>query len=88
VTLNGESVSELTRRPDFMQLLNHVHVSEPSLLPAPASTQLLAQTLSELQGAGYKGAASIEMKQQAGGLKVIRDCLASLRSAAEAGGFE
>jgi len=87
VALNGESVGELARRPEVMHLVNHVHVSEPNLLPAPASLLLLAHTLSELRTVGYNGAVSIEMKQQEGGLTVIENCLASLKSAAEAGGL-
>ena len=85
--LNGESVRELLGLREVIHLVNHVHVSEPNLLPAPANPQLLAQTLGALRMAGYRKGVSIEMKQQSGGLAVIEDCLASLKSAAEAGGL-
>lgn len=86
VALNGESVRELAVRPEVMRMVNHVHVSEPNLLPAPTSPELLVETLRVLKMVGYTGAVSIEMKQQDGGLTVIQDCLALLKSAAEAGG--
>lgn len=87
VAMNGESVRELACRPEVMKLVNHVHVSEPNLLPAPSSQQVLAEALGHIRMMDYQGAVSIEMKQQEGGLGVIQECLASLKSAAEAVGL-
>ena len=65
--------------------LNHVHVSEPHLAPAPKQPSDLAAVLNALRKAAYDKAVSIEMKRPPDGLVGIRSALRSLASAAAAG---
>lgn len=48
--------------------LNHVHVSESNLAPAPANVASLVPVLQALDAHGYDGAVSIEMKRPVDGL--------------------
>ncbi len=48
--------------------LNHVHVSEPQLAPAPAPDTDIAPVLAALKASGYERAVSIEMKRAPDGL--------------------
>lgn len=45
-----------------VDLISHVHVSEPDLAPAPADVAQAARAFSALNRAGYAGWCSIEMK--------------------------
>jgi len=65
--------------------LNHVHVSEPHLAPAPKQPSHVAPVLWALRKAAYDKAVSIEMKRPPDGLVGIRAALRSLASAAAAG---
>lgn len=59
-------------RPDEIELISHVHISEPDLAPIekrPEHSLLLHQLLS----AGYKGWFSVEMKKTDS--KILRACL-------------
>ncbi|KAA8606148.1 hypothetical protein AL036_15875 [Salipiger aestuarii] len=51
--------------------LNHVHVSEPQLAPAPAPDTDLAPVLAALKASGYDRAVSIEMKRAPDGLAEV-----------------
>ncbi len=66
---------------DLAMRLNHVHVSEPNLAPAPADAAFLIPVLKQLRAAGYNKAVSIEMKRHAEGLPALQDCIAALRAA-------
>jgi sugar phosphate isomerase/epimerase len=79
--MNGGFDGLPARLPALCPQLNHVHVSEPDLAPAPAPTTTLAPILSELRAQGYRHAVSIEMKRPAGGLPVLRDAVARLVAA-------
>jgi sugar phosphate isomerase/epimerase len=67
--------------PRIIPHLNHVHVSEPNLAPAPKRAQDLAQVLRGLQKAGYDKSVSIEMKRTQDGLKSVRAAITRFTSA-------
>lgn len=48
---------------DNISLIGHVHVSEPSLAPAPADVTMTATILRTLKQSGYKKWISLEMKE-------------------------
>lgn len=87
VALNQERIGELLSIVELSSWLNHVHVSEPHLEPAPSDRALLSPVLAELRAMGYKHSVSVEMKQQGGGLEVIKRSLTAFRSAATAAGL-
>jgi sugar phosphate isomerase/epimerase len=60
--INGAFANTPALIADAGALLSHVHVSEPQLAPAPADAAQAASVLRALDGAGYGGAVSIEMK--------------------------
>ena len=72
------SLSELSPR------LNHVHVSEPDLAPAPADAAALVPVLRGLRAAGYAKAVSIEMKRPPQGLPEVRRAVTRLAAAHQA----
>jgi sugar phosphate isomerase/epimerase len=72
----------------LMPKLNHVHVSEPELAPAPAEPEGLAAVLSALAKHGYTKAVSIEMRRPESGLEGVRNSLAALVQAARASGMK
>jgi sugar phosphate isomerase/epimerase len=76
--MNGSFASVPTRLPDLAPSLNHVHVSEPDLAPAPADAGALVPVLQGLAAAGYAKAVSIEMKRPAQGLADVRRAVARL----------
>ncbi|MBQ4824475.1 sugar phosphate isomerase/epimerase [Leisingera sp. HS039] len=63
--------------------LNHVHISEPFLEPAPKSTAAAATVLEALRNAEYDGWVSIEMKRHQDGLSAVEQSVARLMDAAE-----
>ncbi|MAM75981.1 sugar phosphate isomerase/epimerase [uncultured Tistrella sp.] len=67
--------------------LNHVHVSEPQLAPAPAPDTDLAPMFKALKTVGYDRAISIEMKRAPGGLDDVRGAIARLSAAWRAEGL-
>jgi sugar phosphate isomerase/epimerase len=74
--VNGAFAAVPAMLPDLAARLNHVHVSEPHLAPAPASDTALAPVLRALGAAGYGKAVSIEMKRPEAGLAEIERALA------------
>ena len=66
--MNGEFDTVPARIPAIIPRLNHVHVSEPQLAPAPARATDLRATLNALGHGGYAKAVSIEMKRPEGGI--------------------
>lgn len=84
--INGGFASVPARLADLTPRLNHVHVSEPDLAPAPAATAALVPVLQELRVQGYAKAVSIEMKRHVDGLAEVKRAVARLiaaRAAAE-----
>jgi sugar phosphate isomerase/epimerase len=67
--------------PSLMPALNHVHVSEPDLGPAPGEETDLTPVLRRLRAEGYVRWVSIEMKQPEGGLAEVKAAVARLTRA-------
>jgi sugar phosphate isomerase/epimerase len=80
--MNGEYGMATDRIADLAARLNHVHVSEPDLAPAPADPARLALVLGALRASRYRNAVSIEMRRPAGALDTVRRSLRRLRDAA------
>lgn len=80
--MNAHFASVPARLPALAPRLNHVHVSEPNLAPAPADAAALAPVLRALRAAGYAKAVSIEMKRPDGGLAEVGQAVARLAAAA------
>lgn len=67
-----------------VDLISHVHVSEPDLAPAPADVAQAARAFSALTRAGYAGWCSIEMKAPpTDGLETLSRSVDRLLAAAE-----
>lgn len=66
--------------------LNHVHVSEPDLAPAPADPHALAPILRSLEKIGYSKAVSIEMRRDDSGMEAVKSSIAALAKASRAAG--
>jgi sugar phosphate isomerase/epimerase len=79
--MNASFASVPARLPDIAARLNHVHVSEPDLAPAPADAAVLVPVLRALQAAGYAKAVSIEMKRPPQGLTEVRRAVTRLAEA-------
>ncbi|MDP4604737.1 MAG: sugar phosphate isomerase/epimerase [Erythrobacter sp.] len=79
--MNGSFASVPARLSDLAPHLNHVHVSEPDLAPAPADAAALVAVLRALQAAGYAKAVSIEMKRPPQGLTEVRRAVTRLADA-------
>lgn len=82
--MNGSFASVPARLPALAPRLNHVHVSEPDLAPAPADAAALAPVLRGLRDAGYAKAVSIEMKRPPEGIAAVRSAVARLLQASQA----
>ena len=82
--MNGAFASVPDRLPALTPSLNHVHVSEPHLAPAPADAAALAPVLRALRAEGYAKAVSIEMKRPEHGLAEVRRSVARLVAAHQA----
>ena len=82
--MNGSYASVPARLPTLTPRLNHVHVSEPDLAPAPADAAALVPVLQGLRAAGYTKAVSIEMKRAPDGLAAVRGAAARLAQAFQA----
>lgn len=66
-----------------MDRINHVHISEPHLAPAPAEPKQAARVLSAMTGMGYAGWFSIEMQAaRDGALNELERSIAKLQLAA------
>lgn len=60
---------------DGVELINHVHISEPWLAPAPPSAASVEQILGALRTANYSKSVSIEMRPHPTGLDGVAKCL-------------
>ena len=81
--VNGEFDTAPDRIPTLMPHLNHVHVSEPDLAPAPASGTDLLPVLRTLQAQAYAKAVSIEMQAPRGGLAEVEAAVERLVGAVQ-----
>lgn len=81
--MNGSFDTVPARLAQFAPHLNHVHVSEPELAPAPERPAELVPILQALQAQGYDKAISIEMKRPADGLTGVRRAAARLVEASD-----
>jgi sugar phosphate isomerase/epimerase len=79
--MNGEYEKAQILIPPIVKILNHVHVSEPNLEPAPEDPSALAPVLSTLMMEGYGKAVSIEMKRAETGLEAVAKSLSALGDA-------
>jgi sugar phosphate isomerase/epimerase len=79
--MNAQFASVPARLPALTPRLNHVHVSEPDLAPAPADAAALVPVLQGLRASGYAKAVSIEMKRAPEGLTAVRGAAARLAEA-------
>lgn len=70
--INGTYATVPERIPEIIEHLNHVHISEPDLAPAPDQTETLVPVLQALQANGYEHAVSIEMTRQSTGLTNVQ----------------
>jgi sugar phosphate isomerase/epimerase len=66
LTMNGETSSVLSGLSHTVDLIGHVHISEPHLAPAPADVPALTEVLSALRRTGREGWVSIEMRSADG----------------------
>ncbi len=82
--MNGHFANVPARLPALTPRLNHVHVSEPDLAPAPADAAALAPVLQGLRASGYAKAVSIEMKRAPEGLTAVRGAVQRLFQAYQA----
>ncbi len=82
--MNASFASVPARLPALTPRLNHVHVSEPHLAPAPADSAALVPVLRALRASGYAKAVSIEMKRPEAGLAEVRRSVARLIDAQQA----
>lgn len=80
--INGDFDSTSARIPALMPRLNHVHISEPNLGPAPYDVAALSPVLSALHKASYDKSVSIEMKRPPEGVRSVRSALHRLMTAA------
>jgi sugar phosphate isomerase/epimerase len=81
--VNGSFATLVGRIAALAPRLNHVHVSEPHLAPAPDDRTTLTPVLAALKSAGYQRFVSIEMKRSEGGLETVRRRIAALVAASE-----
>ncbi len=79
--MNGEFCDLLDYLLKVGGLLNHVHVSEAQLAPAPANLEEARLVFRALKSIGYTKAVSIEMKRTEHGLRDVKDRLGTLRQA-------
>lgn len=80
--MNGSFDTVPARLPQIAPRLNHVHVSEPDLAPAPADAEALVPVLQGLRALGYGKAVSIEMKRTGHGLADVARAAGRLADAA------
>jgi sugar phosphate isomerase/epimerase len=82
--LNKEFATTCARIAGLLPRLNHVHISEPYLAPAPQDVAALSPILGTLGKAGYAKSVSIEMKRPPEGAAGVRAALGRLVTAAKA----
>lgn len=84
--VNGVFDTVCAKVPGLLPRLNHVHISEPQLAPAPADPAALAPVLAALEAHGYTKAVSIEMQRPDAGLPEVNAAAArAVRAFAIAG---
>lgn len=83
--MNGTHHTVVDRLTDIAPHLQHVHVSEPDLAPAPRDIASLEPVLTALKERGYGRAVSIEMKRHALGLAGLQSRFDALLCALEGG---
>lgn len=83
--MNGQFDLTTARISHLVDRLNHVHMSEPYLAPAPADPEQAASVLAALRLAGYCRSVSIEMKRPEAGLSEVGASLTKLSAAARTG---
>jgi len=81
--MNASFAAVPARLPELTRRLNHVHVSEPHLAPAPASAVALAPIIAGLRAQAYDKAISIEMKRPAQGLSEVARAVTRLMDACD-----
>lgn len=79
--MNGDFATTPARIHTLLQRLNHVHVSEPNLAPAPHDAAALAPVLETLRKTAYDKSVSIEMKRPPEGVIGVRAALERLAMA-------
>ncbi|MCA3698281.1 sugar phosphate isomerase/epimerase family protein [Brevundimonas sp.] len=80
--MNGETDTALQTLPESLDLIGHVHISEPHLAPAPADVSALSRVLAALMRAGHQGWVSIEMRAASeDNLGRVRDSLVKAQAA-------
>lgn len=79
--MNGDFATTPARIHALLQQLNHVHVSEPNLAPAPHDAAALAPVLETLRKTAYDKSVSIEMKRPPEGVTGVRAALERLAMA-------
>lgn len=80
--MNGEYSTTPARIPALQPRLNHVHVSEPNLDPAPLNAAALSPVLDALRKTAYDKSVSIEMKRPLEGVISVCSALGRLVVAA------
>jgi len=80
--MNNDFATTAPRIPALLPKLNHVHVSEPNLAPAPHDAAALSPVLDALRNGAYDKSVSIEMKRPFEGVAGVRLALARLVMAA------
>ena len=81
--MNGDFATTAARIPALLPRLNHVHVSEPNLAPAPHDAAALAPVIEALRMAAYDKSVSIEMKRPPEGVAGVRAALERLVTASK-----
>lgn len=79
--VNGTFDSVPAHIPALMPRLNHVHVSEPDLGPAPGPDTDLLPVIQTLRAEGYGKWISIEMKRPGGGLAEVEGAVGRMAQA-------
>ena len=73
--------------PGLMTHMNHVHISERNLSPAPANVASLVPVIRALQSSGYDKSLSIEMNRPNDGLLGVETAIGRLLAACDATGY-
>lgn len=81
--MNGDYGTVASRIPALLPKLNHVHVSEPNLAPAPKEVAALTHVLDALRSGDYDKSVSIEMKRPSQGVAGVRASLERLVAASK-----
>ncbi len=80
--MNRDFDSVIPRLKTLTPKLNHVHVSEPYLAPAPRDSNQLKPVIAALSSCQYGRSVSIEMKRPEEGLGMLKSCFSALARAA------